>query len=52
MTKKAAEFRCHMPIGQYPRGLINYAFSFQLTPQRHDFWHDMDMKWRDYLFQN
>ena len=54
MAKNAVKFRCdpHMPIAPYPGGLICYGFSFQLTPQGHDFWHDMHMKWYDYLFQN
>ena len=54
MAKNAVEFRCgpHMPIAPYSGGLICYAFSFQLTPQGQDFWHNLHMKWHDYLFQN
>lgn len=54
MAKNAVEFRYSLRPLRVPRAraLLDYAFEWKATPQGYSFWHDVGMKWHDYLYQN
>lgn len=38
-------YRCHL----FPHQFLNNAFTWRLTPEGHDFWDNINSKWRKYL---